>query len=131
MQVPKAWMVWGVAQKLIVDFEAYRHKHKARLNPTTSVLSQVYAQVKANPKTVIFAEADNEVVLRAAVQYREFGIGDRDDDIGRVVAKLDRAGDAAVGAAVSDVARRQHGAADIRERVAGRDRKSTRLNSSH
>src|SRR3546814_14079547 len=76
MQVPKAWMVWGVAQKLIVDFEAYRHELKARLNPTTSVLSQDYAQVKANPKTVIFAEADNEVVLRAAVQYREFGYGD-------------------------------------------------------
>ncbi|GGZ00537.1 malic enzyme [Novosphingobium colocasiae] len=74
--VAKAAMDSGVAGKPIEDFDAYRHELKARLNPTTSVLSQVYAQVKANPKRVIFAEADNEVVLRAAIQYRDFGYGD-------------------------------------------------------
>jgi len=74
--VAKAAMDSGVAQKPIEDFDAYRHELKARLNPTTSVLSQVYAKVRANPKTVIFAEGDNEVVLRAAIQYREFGYGE-------------------------------------------------------
>jgi malate dehydrogenase (oxaloacetate-decarboxylating)(NADP+) len=76
MAVAKAAMDSGVAQKPIEDFEAYRHQLKARLNPTTSVLTRVYEQVKANPKRVIFAEADNEVVLRAAVQYRDFGYGE-------------------------------------------------------
>jgi malate dehydrogenase (oxaloacetate-decarboxylating)(NADP+) len=74
--VAKAAMDSGVAQKPIEDFDAYRHALKSRLNPTTSVLTQVYAQVKAAPKRMIFAEAENEVVLRAAIQYREFGYGE-------------------------------------------------------
>jgi malate dehydrogenase (oxaloacetate-decarboxylating)(NADP+) len=40
------------------------------------VLTQVYEQVKANPKRVIFAEAEEEIVLRAAIQYRDFGYGE-------------------------------------------------------
>ncbi len=74
--VAKAAMDSGVAQKPIEDFDAYRHSLKARLNPTTSVLTQVYEQVKANPKRVIFAEAENEIVLRAAIQFRDFGYGE-------------------------------------------------------
>ncbi|MFM5931382.1 MAG: NADP-dependent malic enzyme [Novosphingobium sp.] len=74
--VAKAAMDSGVAQKPIEDFDAYRTSLKARLNPTTSTLTSVYEQVKANPKRVIFAEAENEVVLRAAIQYRDFGYGE-------------------------------------------------------
>ena len=74
--VAKAAMDSGVAQKPIEDFDAYRHSLKARLNPTTSVLTQVYEQVKANPKRMIFAESEHEVVLRAAIQYRDFGYGE-------------------------------------------------------
>ncbi|ODU69616.1 MAG: malic enzyme [Novosphingobium sp. SCN 66-18] len=74
--VAKAAMDSGVAMKPIEDFDAYRHDLKARLNPTTSVLTNVYAQVKRNPKRVVFAEAENEVVLRAAVQFRDFGYGE-------------------------------------------------------
>ncbi len=73
--VAKAAMDSGVAQRPIEDFDAYRTELKARLNPTTSALTNVYAQVKANPKRVVFAEAENEVVLRAAIQYRDFGYG--------------------------------------------------------
>ena len=74
--VAKAAMDTGVAQKPIEDFDAYRTSLKARLNPTTSVLTQVYDAVKANPKRMIFAEAENEIVLRAAIQYRDFGYGE-------------------------------------------------------
>ena len=74
--VAKAAMDSGVAQKPIEDFEAYRTSLKARLNPTTSVLAQVYETVKANPKRMIFAEGENEIVLRAAIQYRDFGYGE-------------------------------------------------------
>ncbi|WP_395392759.1 NADP-dependent malic enzyme [Novosphingobium sp. BL-8A] len=76
MAVAKAAMDSGVAGRPIEDFEAYRDQLKARLNPTTSVLTRVYEQVRANPKRMIFAEADNEVVLRAAIQYRDFGYGE-------------------------------------------------------
>jgi len=73
--VAKAAMDSGVAQSPIEDFEAYRHQLKSRLNPTTSVLTSVYAEAKSNPKRVIFAEGEEEVVLRAAIQFRDFGYG--------------------------------------------------------
>jgi malate dehydrogenase (oxaloacetate-decarboxylating)(NADP+) len=73
--VAKAAMDSGVAQKAIEDFDAYRLSLKARLNPTTSVLTNVYAQAKENPKRVVFAEAEEDVVLRAAIQFRDFGYG--------------------------------------------------------
>jgi malate dehydrogenase (oxaloacetate-decarboxylating)(NADP+) len=87
--VAKAAMDSGVAQKPITDFDVYRHQLKSRLNPTTSVLTQVYEQVKANPKRMIFAEAENEVVLRAAIQYRSFGYGEP-VLVGRTQAVLDK-----------------------------------------
>ncbi|MBS0254571.1 MAG: NADP-dependent malic enzyme [Proteobacteria bacterium] len=74
--VAKAAMDSGVARKPIEDFAAYRTSLKARLNPTTSVLTTVYERAKAQPKRVIFAEAENEVVLRAAIQFRDFGYGE-------------------------------------------------------
>ncbi len=73
--VAKAAMDTGVAKKPIEDFEAYSHSLKARLNPTTSVLTQVYADAKENPKRVIFAEAEEDVALRAAIQFSDFGYG--------------------------------------------------------
>jgi len=73
--VARAAMTSGVAQKPIEDFDAYRHALKSRLNPTTSVLTSVYEEVKSNPKRVIFAEGEEEVVLRAAIQFRDFGYG--------------------------------------------------------
>ena len=73
--VAKAAMESGVAQKPIEDFAAYRMSLKARLNPTTSALTQVYAKAQQNPKRVVFAEGEQEVVLRAAIQFRDFGYG--------------------------------------------------------
>ncbi|GAA4045774.1 NADP-dependent malic enzyme [Parerythrobacter jejuensis] len=73
--VAKAAMDTGVAQDAIEDFEEYRLSLKARLNPTTSALTRVYEECKANPKRMVFAEAEEDVVLRAAIQYRDFGYG--------------------------------------------------------
>lgn len=73
--VAKAAMDTGVAQKPIADMQAYRAELRARLNPTTSVLSQVYAAARAKPKRVIFAEAEEDVVLRAAIQFKQDGLG--------------------------------------------------------
>jgi len=73
--VAKAAMETRVAKRPIEDFDAYRNALKARLNPTTSVLTQVFEDLKRNPKRVVFAEAEDEVVLRAAIQYRDFGYG--------------------------------------------------------
>jgi malate dehydrogenase (oxaloacetate-decarboxylating)(NADP+) len=73
--VAKAAMDSGVATKPILDMEAYRLSLRARLNPTTSVLTLAYDNARAHPKRVIFAEADEEVVLRAAIAFREGGCG--------------------------------------------------------
>lgn len=54
---------------------AYRQSLKARLNPTTSVLTLAYEGAKAEPKRVVFAEGEEEVVLRAAIQFRDGGYG--------------------------------------------------------
>ena len=73
--VAKAAMDSGVAQKPIADMTAYRAELRARLNPTTSVLTQVYEAARAKPKRVIFAEAEEDVVLRAAIQFKNDGYG--------------------------------------------------------
>ncbi|WEK45673.1 MAG: NADP-dependent malic enzyme [Candidatus Andeanibacterium colombiense] len=73
--VAKAAMASGVATKPIEDFDAYRLTLKARLNPTTSVLTSAYAAAQSDPKRVVFAEAEEEVTLRAAIQFRDFGYG--------------------------------------------------------
>ena len=73
--VAQAAMDSGVAKAPIADMAVYRQRLKARLNPTTSVLTRVYEDAKANPKRVVFAEAEEDVVLRAAIQFRDFGYG--------------------------------------------------------
>ncbi|WP_339823545.1 NADP-dependent malic enzyme [uncultured Parasphingorhabdus sp.] len=92
--VAKAAMDSGVAQKPIEDLDAYRQSLKARLNPTTSVLTQAYQACRVAPKRIIFAEAEEDVVLRAAIQFQDGGYGTpvlvgRDD---RVRAKLKELG---------------------------------------
>ncbi|MEE4201022.1 MAG: NADP-dependent malic enzyme [Erythrobacter sp.] len=87
--VAKAAMDSGVAQSRIEDFEAYQYQLKSRLNPTTSVLTGVYNEAKANPKRVVFAEAEEEVVLRAAIQFRDFGYG-TPILVGRTKAVMDK-----------------------------------------
>jgi malate dehydrogenase (oxaloacetate-decarboxylating)(NADP+) len=73
--VAKAAMDSGVATKPILDMEAYRQQLRARLNPTTSVLSLAYEGARARPKRVLFAEGEEEVVLRAAIAFKEGGYG--------------------------------------------------------
>ena len=73
--VAKAAMDSGVATKPIADLEAYRLSLKARLNPTTSVLISAYDQARAHPKRVVFAEAEEEVMLRAAITFANDGLG--------------------------------------------------------
>ena len=73
--VAQAAMDTGVALAPIADMDAYRRELKARLNPTSAVLTNTYEIARANPRRVVFAEAEEDVVLRAAVQFRDFGYG--------------------------------------------------------
>ena len=73
--VAQAAMDSGVATRPITDFDYYRHSLRARLNPTTSVLQLAYEGARARPKRVLFAEGEEEVVLRAAIAFKEGGYG--------------------------------------------------------
>jgi len=73
--VAKAAMDSGVAGRPIKDLAAYRTQLRSRLNPTTSVLTFAYEAARANPKRVLFAEGEEEVVLRAAIAFRDGGYG--------------------------------------------------------
>ena len=73
--VAQAAMDSGVAQRPIADMEDYRTKLRSRLNPTTSVLSLAYEAARNNPSRVLFAEGEEDVVLRAAVAFRDGGYG--------------------------------------------------------
>jgi malate dehydrogenase (oxaloacetate-decarboxylating)(NADP+) len=74
--VAKAAMDSGVAKAPIEDFDEYRNRLKARLNPTTAALTNIYELAQASPKRMVFAEGEEEVVLRAAIQFRDFGYGE-------------------------------------------------------
>ncbi|TCP40276.1 NADP-dependent malic enzyme [Rhodovulum marinum] len=73
--VARAGMDTGVARRPIVDMDTYRHNLKARMDPTASVLSGIAARAKAAQARMIFAEGDDERVLRAAVSYQRSGYG--------------------------------------------------------
>ena len=73
--VAKAAMDSGVARKPILDMAAYRTSLRARLNPTTSLLTLAYEGARAHPKRVLFAEGEEEVVLRAAIAFADGGYG--------------------------------------------------------
>ena len=73
--VAQAAMETGVALAPIEDMDAYRLSLKARLNPTTAVLTNTYELARTHPRRVVFAEAEEDVVLRAAIQFRDFGYG--------------------------------------------------------
>ena len=89
--VAKAAMDSGVATRAILNMDEYRHTLRSRLNPTTSVLSLAYEGARARPRRVVFAEGEEEVVLRAAIQFRDGGYGvpvlvGRDDVYERLAA---------------------------------------------
>ena len=73
--VARAAMDSGVARRPIVDLAAYKNKLNARLDPTATLLQRITDHVRANPKRIVFAEGEEESVIRAAVAYRQSGLG--------------------------------------------------------
>jgi malate dehydrogenase (oxaloacetate-decarboxylating)(NADP+) len=73
--VAKAAMETGVARKPIADMQAYEGQLTARRDPLASVLQLVAARVRRYPKRVVFAEGEEEQVIRAAVAFVHQGFG--------------------------------------------------------
>ena len=74
--VAKAAMASGVAKRPFFDEAAYRQELRSRLNPTTSILAGAVEAARARPRRCVFAEGEQDVVLRAAVNYRNSGYGE-------------------------------------------------------
>ncbi len=73
--VAKAAMDTGVARKPIVDMEGYREVLRSRRDPAASVLQQVFTRLRRSPKRVVFAEGEEEQVIRAAASFVTQGLG--------------------------------------------------------
>ena len=74
--VARAAIETGVARKPITDLARYEAQLSARRDPVAGVLSRVFDQVKRRPRKVVFAEGEEEVVIRAAVSYVNQGLGE-------------------------------------------------------
>ena len=86
--VAKAGMDTGVARRPIIDMDAYRHSLRSRMDPTASIQQSLYARARQAQSRMIFAEGDDERVLRAAVAYQRSGLGKalvvgQEDDVKR------------------------------------------------
>jgi malate dehydrogenase (oxaloacetate-decarboxylating)(NADP+) len=88
--VARAAMESGVARKPLTDLRRYTRELAGRLDAGASALETITERVRAAPKKVVFAEGEEEKVIRAAIAFRNAGYGTpvlvgRED---RVMAKV-------------------------------------------
>ncbi len=82
--VARAAIASGVARKKITDWDSYKEELRRRLGMEDALLRAVTNQAKSDPKRVVFAEADNYKILKAAQIVKDDGIavpillGDKD-----------------------------------------------------
>ena len=93
MAVAKAAMETGVARRPIIDEHAYRNELRARLDPTAGSLQLIMDEVRAAPRRVVFAEGEEEKVIRAAVEFQKAGYGipiliGRKDEIHKIMSDI-------------------------------------------
>lgn len=72
--VAKAAMDTGVARKPITDWDAYKDELNKRLGLSNPLIRQIKARARKSPKRVVFAEAENYKILKAAEIVVEEGI---------------------------------------------------------
>jgi len=73
--IARAAMESGVARRHLTDIEEYKRELSARRDPIAGTLQRVFAQVRRRPKKVVFAEGEEEAVIRAAVAFVNQGLG--------------------------------------------------------
>ena len=75
MAVAKAAMDTDVARRPIVDMPGYKVQLSSRRDPAAGTLNRIYERVRRFPKRVVFAEGEEEQVIRAALSYVANGLG--------------------------------------------------------
>lgn len=72
--VAKAAIESGVARKTITDWEGYNNHLREMMGYDNKMLRSLTGMAKANPKRVVFAEANHGNMLKAAVEAKASGI---------------------------------------------------------
>jgi malate dehydrogenase (oxaloacetate-decarboxylating)(NADP+) len=72
--VAKAAMESGVATRPITDFDAYKERLNRFVYQSGHIMRSVFAAAKKAPKRVVYAEGEEERVLRAAQQVVDEGL---------------------------------------------------------
>lgn len=72
--VAQAAMDSGVARHMITDWEQYKAELNDRLGIDNHLLRMIGAKARKNPKRVVFAEAENQKVLKTAQLAHEEGV---------------------------------------------------------
>ena len=75
LAVARAAMASGVARRPLESEDAYRKQLHARLDQTAASMQAIFDQVQRNPKRVVFAEGEEEKIIRAAMIFKEQGYG--------------------------------------------------------
>ncbi len=73
--VAKAAIKSGVARKKIENFNLYSEQLKQRLDPSVTILQGINSKIKKNQKTVVFADGEDENTLKAAIAFKNEGLG--------------------------------------------------------
>ena len=76
MAVAKAAMDSGVARKPIEDFEKYENQLAARLDQSMNFMRTINSTIKGKKKRVVFAEGEDAETLKAAVAFKNSGLGE-------------------------------------------------------
>ena len=74
--VARAAIESGVARREIADFEDYAADLSARLDPIAGTLQVILDQVRLHPKRIVFAEGEEERMIRAANAFAASGLGE-------------------------------------------------------
>ena len=83
----------GVARKPLLDPQRYARELTNRLDAAANALEAIHERVREKPRRVVFAEGEEESVIRAAIAFRNAGYGTpvlvgREERINATVASL-------------------------------------------
>ena len=73
--VAKAAIDTGVARINIKDFEQYKDQLRQRLDPTVTIMQGINTYIKKKPKKVVFADGEDENMLKAAIAFKNSNLG--------------------------------------------------------
>ena len=73
--VAKAAIKTGVARKKIENFDLYSEQLKQRLDPSVTIMQGINSKIKKTQKKVVFADGEDENTLKAAIAFKNSGLG--------------------------------------------------------